>query len=250
MKISIITVCYNAEAHLKRCIESVLQQDYNNVEYVIVDGASKDNTVAIVESYGGRISKFVSEPDNGIYDAMNKGLALATGDVVGILNADDMYADSTVLSQIMSEFKSDSELQAVCTDVGIYKDSELNKLYRYYKASAFKLWQFRFGTQPPHPGFFIKRECYLNHGNFDENYRISADFDILLRMLKVHGVNYKNIPLLSVKMQHGGASNSGLKSRMIMNRENLHSLRKNGVFSLSLLIWSKYFWKVFQIFRK
>lgn len=248
MKISIVTVCYNANKHIHKCIESVLNQDYSNVEYIIVDGASNDGTKETIQSYGDKISTFVSEKDKGIYDAMNKGVALATGEVVGILNADDIYANNEVISTIAEAFEQ-NKVDAICSDVGIYKDSDFTQQFRYYKASKFKLWQFRLGMQPPHPGFFVKNECYQKFGNFYDSYRISADFDLLMRFLWVHKIPYKNMDFMSVKMLDGGASASGLKSKIKMNKEDLDSLKRQGIYSNSLLIWSKYFFKVFQLVR-
>ena len=249
MKISIITVCYNANEHISKCIDSVLAQDYKNIEYIIIDGASSDGTIETIKVYGDKISKFISEKDKGIYDAMNKGVSLATGDVVGILNADDIYANSQVISTIVTAFKG-SKVDAICSDVGIYKDTAFQNQFRYYKASRFKLWQFRLGMQPPHPGFFVKNECYIKHGNFYDSYRISADFDLMLRFLWVHKTTFANIPFMSVKMLDGGASSSGLKSKIKMNKEDLDSLKRNGIYSNTFLIWSKYFLKVFQLLRK
>ena len=249
IKVSVITVVYNGEKTIAEAINSVLSQDYDNIEYIIVDGASKDGTMSIVNQFGNKISKVVSEPDKGLYDAMNKGLALATGDVIGILNADDLYANNQVVSAIVSTFEQNQELDAVSSDVAIYKEENFSRPWRYYAAKSFRLWQFRLGIQPPHPGFFVKRTVYEKYGNFDTQYRISADFDLLLRFLYIHKTKTKYIDLLSVKMRDGGLSSQGLKSKILMNKEDLHSLRKNGVWSFGLLIWSKYLIKVFQLLK-
>ena len=177
---------------------------------------------------------------------MNKGLSLCTGDVIGILNADDIYANSNILTKIIEGFKQ-NKTDAVCTDVGIYKDESFKNQFRYYKASRFKKWQFRIGMQPPHPGFFVKKECYENFGNFNEDYRISADFDLLMRFIWIHQISYKNLPFMSVKMLDGGASANGIKSKILMNKEDLDSLKKHGIYSNTVLIWSKYLFKVFQM---
>lgn len=250
IKVSVITVVYNGEKTIAEAINSVLSQDYENIEYIIVDGASKDGTMSIVNQFGNKISKVVSEPDKGLYDAMNKGLAMATGDIIGILNADDLYANNQVISAIVSAFDENPDLDAVSSDVAIYKEEDFSKPWRYYTAKSFRLWQFRLGIQPPHPGFFVKKAVYEQYGNFDTQYRISADFDLLLRFLFIHKIKVKFIKLLSVKMRDGGLSSQGLKSKILMNKEDLHSLRKNGVWSTGLLIWTKYLIKVFQLLKK
>ncbi len=246
MKISIITVVYNNCSTIRQCIDSVLSQNYPDLEYIVVDGASTDGTTDIIRSYGNRISRFISEPDKGIYDAMNKGLALASGEVVGILNSDDFYASVDVLAAV-ARFFEESKADAVSTDVAIYRDERFDKAWRYYRCRSWKPWMFRIGWQPPHPGFFLKNECYRKFGVFDTQFRISADFDLLLRMILKHRIRVSFHSFLSVKMRDGGAS-AGLKNMSKANREDHISLRKNGYFSWLPLIWLKYVFKVFQLF--
>lgn len=246
MKISVITVCYNSAATVEETIRSVLAQSHPDVEYIIIDGNSSDDTVNIIEQYRDRIAVFVSEPDKGIYDAMNKGLARATGEVVGILNSDDLYAHDQVLANVAVNF-SDPGLQGLCTDVSIFSGSP-DHIIRRYRCTRWKPWMFRIGHQPPHPGFFVRKHCYDRFGHFDTGFRTAADFDLLLRFILKHRISMKYLPETTVLMRSGGASQQGIKALAAANREDHLSLRKNGYFSWLPLIWMKYLIKVFQFF--
>lgn len=247
MKISIITVCYNAERFVRTAIESVLSQDYPDIEYIIVDGASKDSTMQIVHDYGNRIHTVISEPDKGLYDAMNKGLRAATGDIIGILNADDLYAHPSVLSHVAAAFVA-KPTDSLYGDLVYVNEEDLTKVVRYYKSASFRPTQFRQGKMPPHPTFFARREVYDRFGGFDTQFRICADFDILLRLLLVAGISYQHLPEVMIHMRTGGASTSGFfKSTVRINREMLASCRKNGVNTNLFRIYSKYLTKVFQL---
>jgi len=177
LKLSIITVCYNSAATIRDTIESVLSQDYADIEYIVVDGGSKDGTQAIVESYGRRISTFVSEPDKGIYDAMNKGVMLATGDVVGILNSDDFYEGPRVISSVVEAFQSRPDSDVVFGDVVFVNAPDLQKITRFYRGNRFAPWKLRFGWMPPHPASFIRRTAYQRVGSYSLKYKISADYE-------------------------------------------------------------------------
>ncbi|MBC7425285.1 MAG: glycosyltransferase [Bacteroidia bacterium] len=247
LKISIITVVYNAESTIAQCVESVLSQEHPDIEYIVVDGNSKDNTINVLEPYRNKISHLVSEPDKGLYDAMNKGIRLATGDIVGILNADDFYASNQVLNYVNSQF-TNSDIEGLCTDVAIYKNENFTKPFRYYSAQSFSTWQFIIGIQPPHPGFFVKKNCYDKFGLYDPEYRIAGDFELLLRFIKINKIKTVYNNFLSVKMRDGGLSASGFKSKVKMNKEDLKALKKHGIFSFGLLIWTKYIFKLKQLF--
>lgn len=244
MKISVITVCYNSEATLEDTINSVLSQDYKDIEYIIIDGNSKDGTKQIIERYKGRLSKVISEPDRGIYDAMNKGLAVAEGDVTAILNSDDVFADDSVLSKVAEAF-TNSRIDCLCTDVAIFKGDKTNVI-RHYSCTKWKPWMFRIGHQPPHPGFFARTNCYRRYGTFNTDYRIAADFELLLRFIYKHQLYTVFLPFTSVLMRSGGESQRGLKALMKANQEDHLALRRNGYFSLYPFIWLKYLIKVFQ----
>ncbi|PTB96808.1 glycosyl transferase [Marivirga lumbricoides] len=245
MKISIITVVFNNKETIRRAIESVLSQNYSNIEYLIIDGASTDGTIDIINNYKNKINKFISEKDEGIYDAMNKGIELATGDVVGILNSDDSYIDENSVSEIAKTFEKYNP-DSVFADVIMVKEHDQKAIVRYYSAKKFKLWHFRFGHMPGHATFFAKRELFDKLGKYDTKYKISADFDLLLRFLFVNRISYKYIPKVLVRMSLGGVSTQGLSSIKQMNLELKHSLRKNRVKSNIIMIYMKYFVKIFQ----
>ena len=243
MKISIITVCYNSAATLEETIKSVLSQSYPNIEYIIVDGASTDATPEILNRYADKISRIISEPDKGIYDAMNKGLHVAQGDVIGILNSDDLYHDPKVLENVVKAFQSD--IDGLCTNVEIF-DPTPDKVIRFYSCTKWRPWMFRIGHQPPHPGFFARKAAYAKVGDFDTTYMLAADFDFLLRFIFKHKLKMKYVPRVSVSMRSGGASQKSFYNIRKANLEDHHSLKKNGYFSLPIFIWLKYLIKIFQ----
>ena len=217
MKISIITVCHNAEDTISDTIESVLSQDYKDVEYIIVDGKSTDRTLEIIQSIKNGI-KLISEKDQGIYDAMNKGINTASGDVIGILNADDVYKNCQVLTEVMDAFKANVSI--VYGDIEYVKYNDLSKVVRKWKAGVFRSGKFKWGWMPPHPGFFIKKSCYESFGLFNLNLSTSADYELMLRMLEVHHLSCNYISKTITSMRVGGASNSSLKNRLIANRND------------------------------
>jgi len=178
MKVSIITVVWNNADTIKDAIDSVLSQTYKNIEYIVVDGASTDGTVEIVQSYGEKIDKFISEPDNGLYNAMNKGVKLATGDIVGILNSDDFYIDESVIEKVVKEFE-EKRVDSVFADLVFVKPANLDKTVRYYDSSHFTPKKFAYGWMPAHPTFFAKREAYEKYGVFKTDYKIAADYEHL-----------------------------------------------------------------------
>jgi glycosyltransferase involved in cell wall biosynthesis len=247
-KISIITVSYNSANTIKETIDSVLSQEYPDIEYIIIDGLSTDGTQEIVKSYGSKISKFVSEKDSGLYDAMNKGISLATGDVIGILNSDDVYAHDKVISEVMNTVKHE-KVDVVYGDLFYFKTEFPNKALRYYKGGVFSLSRVSYGLMPPHPTFFIKKDVYEKYGKFDTRYTLSADFDLILRFLGVHKVPFAYIPKVLVKMRTGGKSTSSLKRTLIMNREDLESCERNGVKTNVFKFYSKYISKILHIVR-
>lgn len=217
MKISIITVCFNAEDTIADTIQSVLSQDYEDVEYIIVDGKSTDRTLEIIQSHQKRI-KLISEKDQGIYDAMNKGINIANGDVIGILNADDFYKNNQVLTDVMNAFADN--ISIVYGDIEYVKNNDLNKVVRKWKSGVFRPGKFKWGWMPPHPGFFIKKSCYESYGLFNLSLSTSADYELMLRMLEVHNLNHIYISKTITSMRIGGVSNSSLKNRFIANRND------------------------------
>ena len=252
MIISIITASYNSSATIRDTIESVLRQSYTDFEYIIKDGGSKDDTLEIVQEYaplfGDRL-KVISEPDGGIYDAMNKGLEATTGDVVGILNSDDFYTSDDVLEKIAEAFEANS-IEAVYGDVHYVNDDDLKKQVRYYSSARFKRWQMRFGMMPAHPSFYCKRSVYEKYGVFDTSYKIAADFENLLRLIFLGKIKTYYINKDFVTMRTGGASTAGLKSRMVIMKEHLRALKAHGIYSNFLMLSLRYIYKVYELIRR
>ncbi|BDA79155.1 glycosyl transferase [Leptospira kobayashii] len=242
MKISIITAVYNRKDTIRQCIESVLAQKNITIEYIIVDGGSKDGTKEIIESYGNKIQKFISEPDKGIYDALNKGFRAATGDVIGLLHSDDRFADDLVLARIAETF-SKEDIDAVFADI-IFVNST-GKLIRRYKSGNFKPNDFAYGKMPAHPSFYAKKEIYDRLGLFDVNFKIAADFELLARFFKAN-IRYKYIPETWVVMQTGGESTKSIKSNLLINREIKEACDELGIKTNYFKIYSKYFTKLFE----
>lgn len=240
LTVSIITVCFNSEEFIESAIESVLSQTYLNIEYIIIDGGSTDSTVSIVESFGGKITHLVSGPDMGIYDAMNKGLALASGDVIGILNSDDFYLDSDVISNVASIFNSHTYIDIVLGDVDYVNPNDLSKPIRCFSSQKFRPWKMRFGFMPPHPATFIRRSVYNKVGIFKISFHIAADFEWFVRAFLVHHSPFISINKTLVRMRLGGISTSGLRSNFISTKEIHYSLRSNH-------IWSSFFFVSFRL---
>ena len=248
MKISIITVVWNNKETIRDAIDSVLSQTHKNIEYIIVDGSSRDGTIEIVQGYGDKIAKFLSEPDKGLYDAMNKGIELATGDVVGILNSDDFYIDKFVIEKVVNEFE-EKGVDSVFGDLVYIKPGNLDKTVRYYDSSKFNPSKFAYGLIPAHPTVFLKRNIYKKYGLFRTDLKIAADFDLLVRFMFTHKVSYSYIQEVMVKMRIGGVSTS-LSSIWIINKEQLEVCIDNDIDTNIFKILSKYFSKVSGFFKK
>lgn len=249
MKVSIITVVYNGAATIAEAVASVLAQDYPDLEYIVIDGASKDQTLDILRGYADRIHVLVSEPDKGIYDAMNKGLARATGDIVGILNADDLYAHPGVISQVVAAMTS-TGTDTLYADLTYFRDDDPEAVMRYYSGKGFHLKRFEVGDMPPHPTFFVRRACYQAHGLFDTSYRICADFELMVRFLYVQRLRAHYLPAVLVRMRAGGISDGGWRGRHRVNLEIQRAMRQNGLHAPMWKIYSKYFRKIWQLFSR
>ena len=228
MKVSIITITYNSAETIEDTIQSVLSQDYPNVEYIIVDGASKDSTLEIVERYRSSISKIISERDKGIYDAMNKGVTLATGDVIGILNSDDFYADRKVISDIVRTMQS-ANSDACYADLVYVDRVETSKVIRSWKSGEYRHGDFLRGWMPPHPTFFVKRSWYERHGLYSLELKSAADYELMLRFIHKHGVSMAYLPRVITKMRAGGQSNVTIKNRWKANKEDRLAWKMNGL---------------------
>ena len=292
MKISLITACYNSAGTIRTAIESVLSQKGVDIEYIVVDGGSTDGTVDIVKEYATRQSnntnnqtikqssislKWLSEKDHGMYDAINKGIKMATGDVVGILNADDVLASDETLAHIAEAFESggvgSGGVDCVYADIRFVKrrdvaspsqvgdvaspsQESLESLrsaptVRYCSAAKWRPWMFRFAAMVPHPSFYVRRECFERLGGYSLDYRICADFELELRYLYLAKLKAVYLPECVVVMRMGGASTAGWRSNVEINREDLRALRANGVWSCLPLIYLKYLFKIWGfVFRK
>ncbi|PJJ79444.1 glycosyltransferase family 2 protein [Mucilaginibacter auburnensis] len=226
LKISLITVTRNAESTIQRCIESVLFQDYANVEYIIIDGNSTDGTAQIIRKHINDIARFVSEPDKGIYDAMNKGIKIATGDVVGILNADDFFASPQVLSNVAQAFAK-NEIDALYGDLNYLKPD--GGVVRRWVSGAYKAWRFNWGWMPPHPTFYCKRLFFNKLGLYDLDFGTAADYELMLRFMFKNKLQVHYLNSLMVNMQTGGASNQTLLNRIKAWKSDLSAMGKNGV---------------------
>ncbi len=249
MTISIITATYNSGKTLRDTLDSVLRQTYSDYEHIIIDGVSSDDTLVIVREYEARYKgrlRYISEPDKGLYDAMNKGLALALGDVVGILNSDDFYTSDDILEQVASAM-SDTSIDAVYGDIHYVNDGDLTKCVRYYSSKSFRRWQMRLGFIPAHPSFYCRRAVYEKYGAFDETFEIAGDFENLLRLIFIHRIKVQYLPLDFVTMRIGGASSSGLKSYKQGFKEHLQVYRKNGVYSNVLLESVRYICRILDL---
>ncbi len=247
VKVSIITISFNAEKTIEHTIQSVVSQSYKNIEYIVIDGNSKDDTKSIIEKYKHNIAYFISEPDNGLYDALNKGLAISTGDIIGIIHSDDFYPHSEVISSIVNMFENNSDCNAISSSVHIFKQNKFDRPFRVYDATKFKNWQLKLGIQPPHPGFFITRKALDIVGYFRPFYKISGDFEWFVRFYLIHHLTSFSTNYVSVHMRDGGLSSSGFKSKKLMNAEDLKALKANGIYSNMFIIYLKYIIKIFQL---
>ena len=287
MKISLITACYNSAKTIKTAMESVLSQKGVDVEYIVVDGGSKDGTVDVIKEFADRpvrpaspgcpVIKWLSEPDRGMYDAINKGIKMATGDVVGILNADDVLASDDTLAHIAEQFShkeqegqeivenrsdlistvsNNKRIDALYADIRFVREGETvealrgARTVRYCSAAKWRPWMFRFAAMVPHPSFYVRRECFERLGGYSLDYRICADFELELRYLYLAKLRAAYLSECVVVMRMGGMSTSGWRSNVVINREDLRALRAHGIWSCLPLIYLKYLFKIWGfVFR-
>ncbi|GAB4261485.1 MAG: glycosyltransferase family 2 protein [Vicingaceae bacterium] len=230
MKVSLITACFNNQDTIEDALSSVIYQTYTNIEHIIIDGQSTDDTLSIVNKYKGNISRVVSENDNGIYDALNKGIKYATGDIVGFLHADDMLASNDVIEMIVNTFKNNPSIDAVYGDLQYVDRKNSGKVIRNWKSKPFQINLFYKGWMPAHPTFYCKKECYLKYGVFnDKDFKTAADYELMLRFILKNKINPYYLPKLIVKMRVGGVSNKSLKNRFKANLEDRKAWEINGL---------------------
>ena len=249
MKVSIVTPTYNSAKTIVDTILSVNKQDYANIEHIIIDGGSKDNTHELIRNTPNRVKKIISEPDKGIYDAMNKGVALATGDIVGILNSDDFYNSNDVIAKVVKTFQ-EGEYEGVYGDLEYVDARNTNRVLRYWESKAYKEGLFKKGWHPAHPTFFVKKEVYDKYGNFNLKYKIGADYEIMLRFIEKNRIKVAYIPETLVKMRVGGASNQSIKNIIKANIECYNAWKDNGLSILPFVFILKPLSKTLQYLRK
>jgi glycosyltransferase involved in cell wall biosynthesis len=225
-KISIITAVYNNQTEIRNAVDSVLAQSYPNIEYIVVDGASNDGTTEIIQSYGGKITRFISEPDKGIYDALNKGLNLATGEIVGILHSDDIFFSNDTLTHVAATFVR-TGCDAVYGDLLYVSKADTSNVVRFWKSSPFDATKFKTGWMPAHPTLFMKKEVYEQYGLFDLRYRIASDYDLMLRTLGSGQLHAEYVPEVITRMRVGGASNKSFKNIWRKSKEDYLALKRN-----------------------
>lgn len=250
MKISIVTVSFNSSLTIRDTIESVIAQSFANIEYIIIDGGSNDGTLSIIKEYEDKIAKMISEPDHGIYDAMNKGVNAATGDIIGILNSDDFFENEDVLSNVANAFSLDAGIDIVFGDVVFVSPDNLNNIVRYYSSARFRAWKLRFGWMPPHPATFVKRSVYDAFGLYNLQYSIAADFEMFVRWFLVHRLSYLRMDRILVRMRIGGLSTSGLRNSLLLNREIADACNSNGIYTNIFLILGKLPVKLLELIQR
>ena len=247
MKVSIITIAYNSAGTIEDTIKSIVAQDYSNIEYIIIDGGSTDKTLSIVDKFKDSITTIISEPDKGIYDAMNKGIQNATGDIVGILNSDDIYANKKVVTHIVKAIGTKDSIYADLVYVG--RDNT-DKITRYWKSGKYRKGIFKTGWMPPHPTFFIRKSCYDQYGTYNLRLKSAADYELMLRMLHKHNISVTYLPEVITKMRVGGQSNVTLLNRLKANKEDRLAWVINELKPGPLTLIMKPVRKISQFFKK
>lgn len=247
MKISIITITYNSSSTLAETINSVINQSYKNIEYIIIDGGSSDNTIPIIKSYENKITTFISEKDNGIYDALNKGILLATGDVIGILHSDDFYTNTNVIQNVVNKLEQTNG-DALYADLFYVDKNNTSKIHRKWKSGNYSLEKFLYGWMPPHPTFFVKKTIYEKYGSFNLSLNSSADYELMLRFIYKEKIKVAYLPEFIIKMRLGGKSNVSLKNRIIANKEDRKAWRINNLKPYFFTLYIKPIRKIVQLF--
>jgi len=248
MKISVITICFNSAKTIGCTLRSVRDQTYKNIEHIVVDGGSKDDTLAVVATEGLHVAKLVSEADNGIYDAMNKGVRLATGDVVAFLNADDFYKDVDVLARVATVMQAE-QLDALYGDVEFFRAEQQDVVARRYNSGRFSAGRLGWGWMPAHPALFVRRDLFVRFGMFCTDYRIAGDFEFIARVFKHPELRHRHLAESLVRMQLGGVSTSGWTATLLLNREMMRACRANAIPTNWLKLLLRYPWKALEFIR-
>ena len=249
MKVSIITVTYNSDQYLEDCIVSVINQSYKNIEYIIIDGKSIDKTISIIKKYEHQIHKWVSESDKGMYDAINKGMEMCSGDIIGILNSDDIFDNKDVISEIVKAF-SENNVDSIYGDLEYVDPDNTNKIYRTWKGKSYKRNLFLKGWMPAHPTFYFKRALFEKYGGYENHFYTAADYELMARYLFKNNATSYYLPKLIVKMRRGGQSNSDLRTRFRANRRDYLAMKKNNIPFAFLVSILKPLSKLHQYYKK
>ena len=247
MKISIITVCYNSDKTIEKTIQSVLNQTYSNIEYIIVDGKSEDNTIDIIEKHKRFIYQWISEPDKGLYDAMNKGIKLATGDIVGVLNSDDIFTNNKVLENI-AKFHKENNVEASVGNITQFNEN--GKTVRKYSANKWNPIKLKIGFMPPHPSIFFKRELFDTFGNYHLDFISGADYELIVRFFLKHQISWKFSGITTTSMLIGGISTSGIKSYQLITKEIKKALELNNIKFSYFKVLLRVIWKLNGFVKK
>ena len=246
--ITVITVVFNGASTIEDTIQSVLNQTYSNIEYIIIDGGSNDGTVDILKQYEHAIDYWVSEKDSGLYDAMNKGITLASGTYIGMLNADDLFAGREVMQDYADRFCA-TNVDAIFSSLNIVEQGNIKKILRKYRIGRLGAWMLRIGVMPAHPTFYCKRSCLESAGPYNTSYRIAADFEMLVRLCVKQKISWEFLDKVSVVMRSGGVSNSGLLARIKLNGEIIRACRESGLYTNALLLALKLPLRLFELIR-
>jgi glycosyltransferase involved in cell wall biosynthesis len=248
LRVSVITPSFNSSSTIADTIKSVAEQSYSNIEYIIVDGNSSDRTVEIGRSFGDIVTKIISEPDSGLYDAINKGIKSSKGDIVGVLNADDFYNNNLVVEKVVDQFNN-NDVDAIFGDVLFVSQKDIKKTVRYYSSEKFIPEKFKYGFMPAHPSFYVRRDLFDKLGYYKTDYKIASDYELLIRFIWKNKIRYKYLHMPFVSMRTGGISNQSLKSYLTLNKEIVRACRENGIYTNYLYIYPKYFLKVFEYIK-
>lgn len=249
MKVTIITVAFNSGKTLADTFRSVLTQTYSDIEYIVVDGGSKDNSLDIIREWEPRFEgrmRWISEKDKGIYDAMNKGFQMATGDVVGIINSDDFFTRNDIVERFVPEFLDDT-IDAIYGDVHFVRDGNFDKCVRYYSSRLFHPRWLRFGFMPAHPSFYARREVFERAGLYKTDYKIGSDYEMMVRLFRTYGIRAKYLPMDFVTMRTGGLSSRNMYSRYQLVKDDVRACRENGIYTNAFLIGLKFLYKIFEL---
>ena len=250
MKISIITVCYNSDKTLEKTINSVVSQDYKNIEYIIIDGGSNDNTLNIINKYKDNITTIVSEKDKGIYDGINKGIKKATGDIISLIHANDTFVDKEVISKIVNFFKNNSSFDIILADLAFKKNLDDSKISRYYSAKNFRPWMLRIGYSPPHLSAFFRSGVFKQVGLYHTNFKIAGDFDFFVRCFLKNNLKFKYFNKCLIFMSTGGTSGKNIFSYLTSSKEINHSLNSHNIYSNIFLTFLRFPIKLIQFILK